>query len=89
MDGGSWTNNISWVHGYETCWRRWRRRRRTSTRRSSAAAIATDEQRYRNALFHLLMAQTSCYRYWGQGIWTDYGKELSRRADAIINSDYA
>ena len=33
--------------------------------------------RYRNALFHLLTTETSCYRYWGEGIWTDYGAELA------------
>ena len=51
--------------------------------------VTTDDQRYRNALFHLLTAETSCYRYWGQGIWTEYGKELSRRAAEIANHDYA
>ena len=35
--------------------------------------VPTSEHRYRNALFYLLCSQTSCYRYWGQGIWTDYG----------------
>ena len=50
--------------------------------------VKTDERRYRNALFHLLTAETSCYRYWGQGIWTEYGKELSRRAADIVNHDY-
>ena len=35
--------------------------------------LPTSEPRYRNALFHLLCCQTSCYRYWGQGVWTDYG----------------
>jgi hypothetical protein len=32
------------------------------------------------------MSQTSCYRYWGQGTWTDYGKELCRRTEAILKS---
>jgi hypothetical protein len=27
---------------------------------------------------------TSCYRYWGEGVWTDYGAELARRATQII-----
>ena len=58
-------------------------------REGAQAGLPTDEARYRNALFHLLSAQTSCYRYWGQGVWTDYGKEMARRADEIINTDYA
>ena len=51
-------------------------------------AIWSGEQRYRNALFHLLCAQTSCFRYWGQGRWTDYGREISRRALDILTHDF-
>ena len=40
--------------------------------------------RYRNALFHLLASQTTCYRYWGQGVWVDYGREIYRRATEIF-----
>ena len=50
--------------------------------------LPTDERRYRNALFHLLASQTSCYRYWGQGHWTDYGREICRRAGEILTCDY-
>jgi hypothetical protein len=49
--------------------------------------IPTADPRYRNALFHLLSAETSCYRYWGEGLWTDYGRELRRRTQAIVESD--
>ena len=38
------------------------------------------------ALFYLLACETSCYRYWGQGIWTDYGAELARRACETASS---
>ena len=50
--------------------------------------LDTNEQRYRNALYHLLASETSCYRYWGQGLWTDYGAEMARRAGAIVEYDY-
>jgi len=50
--------------------------------------MPTNETRYRNALFHLMCSQTSCYRYWGQGLWTDYGREICRRASDIIRYDY-
>jgi len=40
---------------------------------------------FADALFHLLSAETSCYRYWGEGIWTAYGTELSRRAIDIVS----
>ena len=51
--------------------------------------ISSSDPRYRNALFHLLMTQTSCYRYWGEGTWTDYGRELCRRTMEIIKRDFA
>ena len=28
---------------------------------------------------YLLLSQTSCFRYWGEGIWTEYAKEICRR----------
>jgi hypothetical protein len=44
--------------------------------------------RYRNALFHLMSSQTSCFRYWGQGLWTDYGREICRRTGEILRNDF-
>ena len=41
-----------------------------------------------SALFHLLASQTSCYRYWGTGLWTDYGREICRRLEAILDHDF-
>jgi hypothetical protein len=50
--------------------------------------IPTDELRFRKALFHLLCLQTSCYRYRGGGAWTDYGREICRRLEAILAHDF-
>jgi len=88
MEGGSWTNNLSWVRGYEHVLKPMEE---VSSRFFNVViqrGIPTSDPRYRNALFHLLCSQTSCYRYWGQGLWTDYGRELCRRADAILNNDF-
>jgi hypothetical protein len=30
--------------------------------------------------------ETSCYRYWDEGVWTDYGAELSRRTVDIVTA---
>ena len=87
MEGGSWTNNISWVKGYENV---------LGPMDSVSALFAekalgkvpTHEHRYRNALYYLLTTQTSCYRYWGQGIWTEYARELCRRASDILRHDF-
>jgi hypothetical protein len=53
-----------------------------------AAGVPPTESRYRRALFHLLLSQTSCFRYWGQGVWTDYGRELCRRATEILKHSF-
>lgn len=50
--------------------------------------VAASERRFRNALYHLLMTQTSDFRYWGSGVWTDYGLELCRRAAEILHRDF-
>ncbi|RPJ27936.1 MAG: glycosyl hydrolase family 57, partial [Planctomycetaceae bacterium] len=47
--------------------------------------ISPSDPRYRNALYHLLMSQTSCYRYWGEGLWADRGRELCRRTMDILD----
>jgi hypothetical protein len=28
--------------------------------------------------------ETSCFRYWGQGTWTDYAAEIHRRGLALV-----
>jgi len=88
MEGGSWTNNISWVRGYESLIGPMERASSHFYEKVLKPGIPTRDPRYRNALFHLLCSQTSCYRYWGQGIWTDYGKEICRRAEAILENDF-
>jgi hypothetical protein len=85
MDGGSWTNNISWVRGYESVLVPMDRASALFHQKLADSDVDTGDSGYRNALFHLLTAETSCYRYWGQGLWTDYGAELARRAIDIIN----
>ncbi len=87
MEGGSWTNNISWVRGYDRVLAPMEEASSLFHERVLAKAVPTDDPRYRNALFHLLTAETSCYRYWGQGIWTDYGAELARRTINIVTHD--
>ena len=88
MEGGSWTNNLSWIHGYEDVIGPMERSSSLFNEKVLKPGISTNDPRYRNALFHLLASQTSCYRYWGQGLWTDYGKEICRRVEDIINYDF-
>jgi hypothetical protein len=88
MEGGSWTNNISWVKGYENVL--------TPMQQLSARFHRVVEQRhpdpnthdYRQALVLLLCSQTSCFRYWGQGIWTDYAIEICRRGREVLERHF-
>jgi hypothetical protein len=82
MDGGSWTANISWVRGYENVLGPMAEV--SALFAAKTTGMPTTDPRYRKALFYLLLSQTSCFRYWGQGTWTDYGRELCRRASEIL-----
>jgi hypothetical protein len=44
----------------------------------------TSSPDYQRALLHLLLLETSCFRYWGQGTWTDYAREIHRRGEALL-----
>ena len=87
MDGGTWTDDISWVKGYESLLGPMERVSALFAERTRGAAPGGE--RYRRALFHLLCSQTSCYRYWGQGVWVEYGKEICRRAEEALEGGFA
>jgi len=88
MEGGSWTSDISWVKGYDDVLGPMEETSALFAERVLGSDVPPSDPRYRNALFHLLCSQTSCYRYWGEGIWTDYGRELCRRATEIMRNDF-
>ncbi len=98
MDGSSWTNHISWVDGYENVLTPMQELSRqfhavTDALQEQDTSDApeqrlTQQSRYRNALLHNLLLQTSCFRYWGQGTWTEYAQELYRRGKAILEHDF-
>jgi hypothetical protein len=86
MEGGSWTNNLSWVRGYGHVLAPMEQV--SALFAEKTRGVAPSEHRYRNALYYLLMTQTSCFRYWGSGVWTEYARELCRRATAILQHDF-
>lgn len=88
LEGGSWTNNISWVAGYESLLTPMNQLSVQFHQTLDQRALDTNSHAYRNALFHLLMAETSCFRYWGQGIWPEYGQEICRRGSDILRYDF-
>jgi hypothetical protein len=52
----------------------------------AADPAVTRSEPYQQALLHLLLLETSCFRYWGQGTWTDYAAEIHRRGMATLQS---
>ncbi|MGB1127831.1 MAG: glycosyl hydrolase family 57 [Opitutales bacterium] len=88
MDGGSWTDDISWVDGYDNVLGPMEAASHAFFKKVLEPGMPTDETRYRKALFNLMSSQTSCYRYWGQGAWTDFGREICRRVGAIVENEY-
>jgi hypothetical protein len=94
MEGGSWTNDRSWVTGYENILQPLEQlsaqfHHTVKSQAFDREALPLEQQdRYRNALIHNLLLQTSCFRYWGQGAWTDYAQEIFRRGKAILDHDF-
>jgi hypothetical protein len=88
MEGGSWTANISWVRGYDHLLGPMQNASVLFAEKALVTGVPTTETRFRNALYHLMTTQTSCFRYWGEGTWTDYGRELCRRTIEILDNDF-
>lgn len=88
MDGGSWTSDISWTEGYNKVLGPMAEASSLFYQNVLDKEISTDTLAYRNALFHLMCTETSCFRYWGEGLWADYGREFARRTMAIVQNDF-
>jgi hypothetical protein len=88
VEGGSWTNNISWEKGYENLITPMNKLSAMFHQVTDDRPIDKNSHPYRNALYHLLAAETSCFRYWGQGIWPEYGQEICRRGSEILAHDF-
>jgi hypothetical protein len=88
MAGASWTNNLSWVEGYanvlEPMNQLSARFHQVFDPQVAADPAVTSSEPYQQALLHLLLLETSCFRYWGQGTWTDYATEIHRRGMALL-----
>jgi hypothetical protein len=88
MEGASWTNNLSWVRGYENVLDPMNQLSAKFHETLDPRAVDTRSHAYRNVLLHLLVSQTSCYRYWGQGRWTEYAREICRRGTEILAHNF-
>ncbi|NEP14632.1 MAG: glycosyl hydrolase family 57 [Symploca sp. SIO2C1] len=88
MDGASWTDDLSWVKGYENVLEpmnqlsaMFHEKYDPLVQQDSSVTQRSD---YQEALLYTLLVETSCFRYWGQGTWTDYARELYRRGEAVL-----
>jgi hypothetical protein len=87
VDRASWTNDRSWLDGYDDVMDPiLRLSARFHERWDGAGNGAPDDPAYGRSLLTLLLSQTSCFRYWGQGVWTDTAREICRRGLASVNS---
>ncbi|MCS5698818.1 glycosyl hydrolase family 57 [Cyanobium sp. FGCU-52] len=88
MAGASWTNDLSWVDGYANVLEPMNQLSAAFHQRFDPLVAddpaVTQSRPYQEALLHLLLLETSCFRYWGQGAWTEYAREIHRRGEALI-----
>lgn len=88
MEGSSWTNDRSWVQGYENVLTPMNQLsaqfHQTFDPLTAADRSVTRSPAYRQALLYNLLLQTSCFRYWGQGAWTDYAREIFQRGETAL-----
>ncbi len=88
MDGASWTDDLSWVKGYENVLEPMNQLSAMFHAKYDSLvakdATVTQTKEYQEALLYVLLVETSCFRYWGQGTWTDYARELFRRGEALL-----
>ena len=89
MEGASWTNNLSWVEGYENVLEPMQhlsaRFHQQFDQRLSEQPSLSESRTYRDALLHLLLLETSCFRYWGQGQWTRYANDIYERGMQLLD----
>jgi PAS domain-containing protein len=87
FDRASWTNDRSWVEGYaEVMDPVLRLSARFHESWDRSGDDVGDEPAYRQSLLYLLLSQTSCFRYWGQGFWTEVAQEICRRGLASLDA---
>jgi hypothetical protein len=88
MDGASWTNDLSWVKGYENVLGPMNQLSAAFHQKYDSLVqqdpSVTQQFEYQQALLYNLLLQTSCFRYWGQGTWTDYARTLYQRGEALL-----
>ena len=84
LDKGSWTNDKSWIKGYESVLDPINKLSVAFHEKFDSKKEPWTNAYYQEALTYLLVSQTSCFRYWGTGMWTDYAQEICRRGMNVL-----
>ncbi|MFA4992205.1 MAG: glycosyl hydrolase family 57 [Candidatus Omnitrophota bacterium] len=84
LEKASWTNDKDWVHGYKDVMDPINQLSAAFHEKFDGGTVDKNSRVYREALLYLLLSQTSCFRYWGAGQWTDYAKEICRRGMDVL-----
>ena len=88
MDGASWTDDLSWVKGYENVLEPMNQLSAMFHQKYDTLVAQNSEitktKEYQEALLYVMLVETSCFRYWGQGTWTEYARELFRRGEDLL-----
>ena len=90
MTGSSWTNDLSWEDGYENVLEPISKLsayfHKTFDHLIMQNPSITKSQNYQEALLYLLLLETSCFRYWGQGKWTEYAKTIFKKGENVLKN---
>ncbi len=90
LDRASWTSDRSWLDGYSDVMDPvLRLSARFHERWDQVGDNAPGASTYPLSLLYLLLSQTSCFRYWGHGFWTDTAQEICRRGLESLNAGLA
>ena len=90
LSGASWTNELSWEDGYENVLdlilKLSSNFHETFDHLVGENPSVTKTHIYKKALIYLLLLETSCFRYWGQGKWTEYAKTIFEKGNEVLRN---
>ena len=89
LNGASWTNDLSWEDGYKNVLEPISKLssyfHETFDHLLVQNPSLTKTHDYQEALLYLLLLETSCFRYWGQGKWTEYAKTIFEKGEEVLS----
>jgi len=90
LSGASWTNDLSWEDGYKNVLEPISKLssyfHQTFDHLIVQNPSLTKNHSYQEALLYLLLLETSCFRYWGQGKWTEYAKTIFEKGEEVLRN---